>query len=108
MTCAMDPEPSGRQRSAASAQAMLRADYVRSRQLPGGAANRFGCGIFHEACGHLLENHPGGAGGITPFAEQVGSPIALRRSRRSIEASATLLPQPFDGRRKAWRLSATC
>jgi len=56
------PQRFGRRDLRPAPQAMLRAELRRSRQLPGGAGNRFGVWIFHEACGHLLENHPGGAG----------------------------------------------
>ncbi|MCP9772770.1 TldD/PmbA family protein [Synechococcus sp. Tobar12-5m-g] len=59
----------------ASARAMLHADYVEAGSYPVVLANRFGGVIFHEACGHLLETTQVERG-TTPFADQVGSPIA--------------------------------
>jgi len=59
----------------ASAATMLYADYVEAGQLPVVLANRFGGVIFHEACGHLLETTQVERG-TTPFADQVGQPIA--------------------------------
>ena len=59
----------------ASAGTMLYADYVEAGQMPAVLANRFGGVIFHEACGHLLETTQVERG-TTPFAEQVGEPIA--------------------------------
>jgi len=59
----------------ASAGTMLYADYVEAGQFPVVLANRFGGVIFHEACGHLLETTQVERG-TTPFAEQVGEPIA--------------------------------
>ncbi|MCT0199692.1 TldD/PmbA family protein [Synechococcus sp. CS-1325] len=59
----------------ASAEAMLRADYVEAGSYPVVLANRFGGVIFHEACGHLLETTQLERG-TTPFADQVGCPIA--------------------------------
>ncbi len=58
-----------------SAGTMLYADYVEAGQMPAVLANRFGGVIFHEACGHLLETTQVERG-TTPFAEQVGEPIA--------------------------------
>ncbi len=58
-----------------SAGTMLYADYVEAGQMPAVLANRFGGVIFHEACGHLLETTQVERG-TTPFAEQVGQPIA--------------------------------
>jgi len=69
-----DPDASAAE-ICASAQAMLRADYVEAGSYPVVLANRFGGVIFHEACGHLLETTQVERG-TTPFAEQVGSPIA--------------------------------
>ncbi len=46
---------------AASTGTMLYADYVDAGTYPVVLANKFGGVIFHEACGHLLENHPAGA-----------------------------------------------
>jgi TldD protein len=59
----------------ASAATMLYADYVEAGQFPVVLANRFGGVIFHEACGHLLETTQVERG-TTPFADQVGQPIA--------------------------------
>ena len=58
-----------------SADRMLRAEYVEAGQYPVVLANRFGGVIFHEACGHLLETTQVERG-TTPFADQVGEPIA--------------------------------